>query len=182
MNFSLFFCGNFDIPREVSYIVRSISTNVIRRTDRLSLCEKYLSIFSSLDWEHVHILDCEPHFKRLISEYLHIKINTFLINISSDTELLSPATIHSLLPYKQARICQHAVFTYICSLLLSFLTVPPEVIVSLIFLVSTCDNMSVLSPDLTVFSSLLLIVVLLQVSNLFPLFFFLLVFFDFLLL
>lgn len=82
--------------------------NIKKQQDFLSVVSLHIIQHShDFKWDDVQILDYEPYyFKRLISESIYIKFNNFTINISTDTDLLSPA-YYPLLDYKHFFIYQH---------------------------------------------------------------------------
>ena len=66
--------------------IKNSSSNTLKHT---VITEHTLEYNHTFDWQNKKILDCETnYYKRLISEMIHIKLQTNGINYMEDTELL----------------------------------------------------------------------------------------------
>ena len=78
--------------RKISSRIREHFNNISHRSQQISVVSEHrLEKNHDFRWNDVKILDNEPNWKkRLISEMIHIKTNTFNINKRQDTEGLNP--------------------------------------------------------------------------------------------
>lgn len=90
--------------RQMKFQINEHFTNV--NIQLLNVVSKHRVQFKhEFDWENVDILDFEPiEFKRLISEMIHIHLNTNIINIRGDTKKLHNPYKHLLHIFKSRRM------------------------------------------------------------------------------
>jgi len=116
--------------RQLKTRVREHFSNLTSKSANLSvITEHTLQTSHSFDWDNVKILDTERnYFKRLISEMLHIREQSYGLNAQKDTEMLDSAFIMIFLigsPGFKVRSRSPSVFYYNIALVFSFILVKP---------------------------------------------------------
>jgi len=89
-------CQNCDasyvgqIKRRLTTRIREHKNDINKKSGTLSVISSHRLQNHEFDWDDVHILDSESSwYKRIISEMIHIKMQSYGLNKQSDTEILS---------------------------------------------------------------------------------------------
>jgi len=76
--------------RRLATRIKEHKNDINKKSGTLSVISTHRLQNHEFDWEGVHILDSEPSwYKRIISEMIHIKMQSCGLNKQSDTDMLS---------------------------------------------------------------------------------------------